>query len=342
MAAEAVPGVGEALRRIDRRALTSALSVWLAVTIAFAFQIEDPWWAAMAAFRTSLRNQTAAESLRRNRLGGTVAGCLAGYIVAAFVVDNHAMALTAAFAIAAIGTYGRFAVTAGHGVLLGAAGALIILNVALFEPTLTIDFVFYRIMETLIAVMVVAIVDRCFLPYNPVHQYPTPVRHTPEELHEFAIMALAAGFTIVIMTIIWLRYDLPQPVQTIVTMMAVINVDVSAAVRKSIQRFAGVLIGGGAGLVVAGLSVESFLLWSAILAAGIAISSAYFTSGRPDQYLGQQIGYGFIMATVTGNGPVSSIMPALDRMIGILFGVVLAYVILRSLYSLLGRTDTDA
>lgn len=333
------PSAGAALRAVDARALTSALSTWLAVVIAMSFQIEDPWWAAMAAFRTSLREQAAAEALRRNRLGGTVAGCLVGYVIAAFLVDNHAMALTASFAIAAIGTYGRFAYTAGHGMLLGAACALLVLNAALFDPSETVDIFFFRILETLVAVVVVGIVDRCFLPHDPHHRHPPPARHTAEELDEFTVLALAAGITIVLMTLIWLALDLPQPVQTIITVLAVMNANVAAQKKKSFERFAGVLIGGGAGLLVVALSIESFVVWSAVLFAGVAVSAAWFTSGRPDYYLGQQAGYGFIMAMVTGNGPVATVLPALDRIIGIGFGVLLAYVVLMSLYALAGRTE---
>lgn len=340
--AGAAPTVGGALRAVDGRALTSAFSTWLAVVIAMAFEIEDPWWAAMAAFRTSLRKQEAAEALRRNRLGGTVVGCLAGYVVVAFLVEDHAMVLMASFAIAAVGTYGRFAYTAGHGILLGAAGALLVLNAALFEPAATIDVFFYRILETLVAVVVVGVVDRCFLRRDPHHHYPPPASHTAHEKREFAILALAAGITNVLMALIWLTYDLPQPVQTIITMLAVMNVSVSAQSKKSIERFAGVLIGGGAGLLIVSLSIESFVVWSVVLFLGIAISAAYFTSGRHDAYLGQQIGYGFIMAMVTGNGPVATILPALDRIIGILFGVILAQVVLMSLMALLGRAEREA
>ena len=340
MAAQgSAPGAGAALRTIDTRAATSALSTWLAVVVAMALEIEDPWWAAMAAFRTSLRDQAAAEALRRNRLGGTVAGCLVGYIIAAFLVDDHAMVLVASFAIAAIGTYGRFAYTAGHGMLLGAACALLVLNAALFDPNETLDVFFFRILETLVAVIVVGIVDRCFLPHDPHHRYPPPARHTAEELDEFTILGLAAGITIVLMALVWLALDLPQPVQTLITVLAVMNANVAAQKKKSFERFAGVLIGGCAGLLVVAMSIESFVVWSAVLLVGVAVSAAWFTSGRSDYYLGQQAGYGFIMAMVTGNGPVATIMPALDRMLGILFGVVLAYVVLMSLYALLGREE---
>ncbi|GAB5373979.1 MAG: hypothetical protein AcusKO_04410 [Acuticoccus sp.] len=333
-------GAGEAMRAVDARALTSALSVWLAVVIAMALQIEDPWWAAFAAFRTSLRTQSAAEALRRNRLAGTVVGCVIGWILAGLVVDDHTVALTATFALAVGGTYGRFAVRSGHGMLLGAASAILILNSALFQPDATVEYFVYRILETLLAVTVVGIVDRCFLPYDPHHHYPPPLHPTEEEKREFAIVACAAGFTVLIVALVFLTYDLPQPVQTLVTVLAVINSDVHAQVKKSMERFKGVFIGGGAGLLIAGLSIENFWLWSAVLFAGIAVSAAYFTSGRKDFYLGQQAGYGFIMAMVTGNGPVAAILPALDRMIGILFGVAIAYLILMSLYALLGRADT--
>lgn len=334
--------VGEALRAIDRRALTSALSVWLAVVIAMALQIEDPWWAAFAAFRCSLRDQAAAESLRRNRLTGTVIGCILGWILAGLVVDDHAVALAAIFAIVVGGTYGRFAVRSGHGMLMGAASAVLILNSALFEPDLTVEFFVYRILETAVAVIVVAIVDRAFLPYDPHHRYPPPLSLSEKEKHEIAIVACAAGFTTVIIAFVFLTYDLPQPVQTLITVLAVINTDVHEQVKKSMERFRGVFIGGGAGLLVAGLSIESFVVWSAVLFLGLALAAAYFTSGRKDFYLGQQAGYGFIMAMITGNGPVSTILPALDRMIGILFGVTVAYIILMSLYALTRHDERHA
>lgn len=325
------------LKAIDRRAITCGLSVWLTVTLAFALQIDNPWWGAMAAFRVSVRNQDVAEYMRRNRFLGTVAGCLFGLLVAGFLVDSRGLALGATFAIAVIGTYKLFTAGPAYGWFLGAITALLIINASTFGTEDLFEFAVARMVETLLAVTVVGVMDRCFLPYSPTHHYKSTPHPTAEQKREFAIVALAVGCTIVVLSLIWVALDLPQPYAVLMTTLAVYSTTVTQQKAKSFYRFGGVFIGGAAALFVAALSTQSFILWSILFLVFVISFSAYANSGRPDSYTGLQCGYAFVVGTVHGAGPIASITPIVDRLVGIVFGIAVAFVILMSIYAVLSK-----
>ncbi|MEM9223078.1 MAG: FUSC family protein [Pseudomonadota bacterium] len=312
---------------MDERALTAAFSVWAAVTVALVLQFEDPWWAAVTALRVSVRDYDAEISLLRNRLFGTVAGAILGLAIAPLIFDNHALAMTVSFAAIAFGTYMRFTSAHAYAWILGSVTCLLVLNGGFFEPDQVVDIAFYRSVEVLTGVLVVYVVDRCLLPREALGAQPKAPVIDDVKRAQIVKSALTTGTMAVILPTIWLMFELPSPFQVILTVVVVLNLNLAATTTRGTQRLLGVLIGGIAGLIVAAFSITSFVVWSIVLFAGIALASGYHNSDRSNSYIGLQAGFGFVMALVTGSGPADSILPAIDRIVGIGFGMTIALVV---------------
>lgn len=69
------------------------------------------------------------------------------------------------------------------------------------------------------------------------------------------------------------------------------------------------------------LPLTAFLPWLAALWIGIWLFAWLQGSPTGASYVGTQAAVVFIMTLVQGNGPPSSIMPGLDRLVGILLGI---------------------
>jgi hypothetical protein len=79
---------------------------------------------------------------------------------------------------------------------------------------------------------------------------------------------------------------------------------------------------------LAGLfSVHSLVIWSLFLAGGIVCLSRLHLGKGAWSYVGTQGGVAFIVALVTGDQPPDSILPVVNRIAGMISGVVILNVI---------------
>lgn len=144
------------------------------------------------------------------------------------------------------------------------------------------------------------------------------------------------------MTLLWTGFDLPSGPQILVTTLAMLHLDFERTLKRGAMRVVGCLLGGGAGLLVSGLSIESFWIWSMFLFVGMTIAAQLYHSQSPYAYAGIQVGFGFIMAMVTGSGPPDSIMPAVDRLVGISIDVAIMAVLYMMVDSVFQRQGREA
>jgi len=71
------------------------------------------------------------------------------------------------------------------------------------------------------------------------------------------------------------------------------------------------------------LGPDSFFIWSIALLSGIFLLTQLHHSASRWAYVGTQGGVAFILALITGSGPPNSILPAVDRIAGMLCGVLI-------------------
>lgn len=312
---------------VDRRSLSAALGVWLATMLALSLHLDDPWWAAISAYRISDPDRQTEFTLGAHRIIGTILGCILGYQLALHTQNVPWAQLFALFIVAAFGTYQRFTSYYTYAWFLGALMPIILIAVAIEDPTQTLDWAYFRTLEVVVGVIAIMLVDGLLAPWRDPAAPPAPGSTALLDQAAITKAALVAGASVVVITLIWTGYDLPSGPQILLTTLAMLSLDFAQTLKKGVMRAVGCLAGGGGGLLMAGLSIESFWLWSILFFIGLMIAARLHHSRGPNAYIGTQAGFGFIVAMVTGSGPPDSILPAVDRLAGISLGVMIMVVL---------------
>lgn len=311
----------------DRRAISGALAVLLATLLAFTLHLDDPWWAAVTAFKLCMRDRDAEFQLAFLRFAGTIGGAIVGVLVASQLTTIPAAQVMAMGAVAGFSTYKFLTTTHAYAWLLGGITAVIILGSAIETSAELLEFAVFRTLEVCTGLVAVLVMDSLVLPWTP--QQPAVPKQALSALDRAAILraAIVAGSVAMLIPVIWMLLQLPSLAQVLVSTFAIINRDFASTFRKGLLRIRGVLVGGGLGLIVIGLTMESFVLWCLLFVLGMTLAVGAESSGQKDSYMGYQAGFGFIVAMVTTNGPPDTIVPILDRILGIGFGIAIASVV---------------
>jgi hypothetical protein len=128
------------------------------------------------------------------------------------------------------------------------------------------------------------------------------------------------------------QLELPNVVQMAVSVAAVMAVparsdgtltDGRMVVAHALHRLIGCFLGGVAGFLLLALPLTQFLPWLIALAAGVWTGTHIQASTRGVGYIGSQATVVYIVTLVQGWGPPSSILPGIDRFVGILCGVII-------------------
>ena len=94
-----------------------------------------------------------------------------------------------------------------------------------------------------------------------------------------------------------------------------------AVAERSLHRFLGCLLGGIAALLCLALQVESFPWWLAMIGGSVWIGMHIQTGRHGVGYVGTQAAFVFIVTLIQGPAPPTSIMPGIDRFVGISGGL---------------------
>jgi uncharacterized membrane protein YccC len=306
----------------------TALACWLAATLAFALHLDNPWWAAISAWVVANPERQALLAKASNRILGTIIGCLASYWVTLWVESRPVLQLLAMFGFAAIGVYGRFRSAQSYAWIIGAVGALAILAMSLETPGQIFHFAVFRACEVICGVIAVTFMEWLLYRKNS----PVAAKITPAKPADKAIaptmdratalrLAMIGGVAVILIPILWSWLNLPSLSQIVVSCLVVLDRDGASTHFRGLQRILGCVAGGAVGLLTIRLGPDSFLIWSVMLIAGIFLFSLIHHGGSRWAYVGTQGGVAFILALVTGLGPPDTILPAIDRIAGMLCGV---------------------
>jgi uncharacterized membrane protein YccC len=306
-----------------RQGLVVALSVLAAVVVAGFAGLQDAWWAAISAWAVANADRAQVFAKATMRAFGTVAGCTLGFLLASAFGEHPLLMVLAMFGIGAIGTRRRFGNTRyGYAWILFAVTALMMLFADLTAPDALYLFALNRGYEILTGVFCAMVAGVLLAPAS---ETSAPAL-TGAASHDFDLdrLSLLGGLLPVAVALIWRELELPAANQIAVSSLVVLDRDLAASHIRGGQRFAGCLVGGLAGLLIAGLGVENVWLWATALGGGLFLFSRIHVGGGPDAYFGTQAGVAFILALVTGLGPPTNVIPAFDRLVGITFGVAIA------------------
>jgi uncharacterized membrane protein YccC len=335
-----------------RAPLKAVLSVLLAVTVATLLRLDDLSWAAFSGYM--VMRGDIAESIPRGlmRTAGTIGGALVGLLLAPMVADTPVLLMLGLFVVSWIGTFQTLTSRYSYAWLFFGLTAGMVMTEALAAPAMVVHFAATRVAEIVVGTGSCLIVASLFAsagaqagtgaPRHPASARPfTGLRdafregwqpeHAPLLAHSTRA-ALAVG----LLPVVWRWFSIEDFSQTAVTSYLVMMVP-AAAVRerrhstiyeRMAHRTLGCLLGGGTAIMC--LSVLSDALLPAMLAlcAGIWIGYHIQSGNEGIGYLGTQFVLGFLITFIQGPGPVASIVPGLERLLGILIGSAMLCVLI--------------
>ncbi len=311
----------------------ATLSVAIATIVALAMHIDDPWWAGVSAFVCSQATRPASISKGVLRIIGTVVGALLALALGSWLAYDPVACALALLLVSFIGLLGFQVSPHAYAWLLGSMTFDLIILTALTAPATAFNSAAYRTIEVVLGVAAAILMALLLAAddegsgaaqapgWRDVLDAPTPVM-----LH-----ALRAGLTVMLIPLVWYWFELPSLAQMAITIAAVMAVPAAPAnspdpgrlmVTRAIHRLIGCLLGGVVSLICLAAPLTEFAPWLATLCAGVWIGSHVQASPRGIGYIGMQATIVFIMTLVQGSGPPDSIWPGVDRLGGIIFGIL--------------------
>ncbi len=321
-----------------RQCLMAALVVPLAITLALLLELDSVWWAGISGFMTVLA--TGSASLNRGfiRVGATTAGVIVAAIVARWLPYDHVLLALFLAVVTFLGTVGMIVSPHGMAWLLGTITVNMVLLAGLDDPLSVPNIAFNRWSEVAVGVAASALVTNLIAPGGV--GKPAPLapgwRRLLDEDWPVALQGVRSAIVVVILLFVWIWLELPEFQQMAITVAAVMAAPGAggtgvegqhAVAERALHRFLGCLVGGVAALGCLALSITTFVPWLAIIAAAMWICMHLQTSRRGVGYLGTQAAMVFIVTLAQGSGPPASLLPGIDRFVGITGGLLVLTVV---------------
>ena len=305
-----------------RAALGTSLGAVGAVLVALTLQLDEPWWAGITA--VSILQGRIAATVRRSveRVAGTVAGALAGYALAP-LVDWHLLFQIGCAMIVTATVYGQERSRSSYAILLAGVTAILVLFGTLANPSASLHLAVYRTLEVMTGIVVGCLVEYAIgsgAGDEPPGAEKPGVFTGPVDADLLAI-AVTGGIAVSLIPDIWETLQLPGFSQTPITAFVIVTANRHEPGLKAFGRILGCLLGGLYGLAVMGAVTDDFVLWLVCLAAGLFVAS-FVLHGKGDaSYVGQQAAIAILLAMVQGTAASTDLLPAVDRLIGIVGGI---------------------
>jgi uncharacterized membrane protein YccC len=320
-----------------RLAFRASLAGVLAIVVAMALHLDNPYWAGITAFGMLQHDAAATLSRSLDRVFGTIAGAALGYLVSATVAD-HLIFSAIAGLIVTFTLYAQARVDHSYAVLLVGVTALLVMFGSLLTPGVALTIAVYRGLEIVVGAIIASVVDIMLAP-DLDHQQQRPLKpgvfSKPVDV-DLLVIAITAGLAIASVPSVWIGLEQPGLGQTPITAFVIMIAIQRDPHWTAATRAAGCIAGGAYGLLCLGIINDSFFLWISLLFLGLYLSGHILHRQGEASYVGHQAGVAVILAMAEGLAPSPDILPAIDRLVGI-FGGILLVALFQLLFSPLVR-----
>jgi uncharacterized membrane protein YccC len=309
-----------------RLAFRTALASVLSILVAMILHLDNPYWAGITAISITLPDISSSIARSIDRCLGTIIGAAVGYFGAHFVADHLVFQFIIASAVA-FGIYGMERTAHGYAVLLGAVTVILVMFGSLEAPDSALKLAVYRSMEIMVGVAVSYCVELALatsVQASPASPKPGTFAGPVDE--RMLAAALTGGIAIASIPQIWEGLQLPGLDQTPITAFVILVAMHREPAWTALNRVIGCLMGGAYGLLCLRLVDDNTVLWLLLLFFGLYIFS-HVKHGNADlSYSGHQAGVATILSMVQGLSPSPDILPAINRLVGMIGGIVVVIV----------------
>ena len=282
-----------------------------------------------------------------------IIGALAALAVLRLFVYQWLPFCLSLFALSCIGSFGFLCSRFGYAWLVGTVTACLVMLMSFDQPHGAFNTAVNRVAEVIIGTVASLIV--CGLTPAPPHAGTAPstglldppplacwrrrygaelARWFPDN-RQVLLHVCRGGLTVMLMPALaeWLAPVSPVTVGITVVMVmsipttAILDPDSPAIIQKAAHRLIGCLLGALAGLACLAFVGSDFLLWIALIPPGIWLCSQIQTGSTGISYIGTQAMFAYLMSMVQGQGPPDSISPGLERLVGVMAGLSILFVV---------------
>ncbi len=265
---------------------------------------------------------------------------LLGLLGVAWLIDDYMPCLALLFCCGMLGILGTYCGRHSYVWLLGSVTASMVVTSSMSEPDLAVHVATYRSMEIIIGSLAALLV--AFGLHDPAAAAPPadpPHAWSDVLTIESPVLAHAArtGLALMLVPMTWNWLELPGVSQMAVSITAVMAVPAlgstasegrSAVLGRALLRVMGCVYGGIAGLALLALSIESLFGWLLLLMPGVWLCAYVNQSRRGVGYVALQANVALIVTMMQGWTPPLSLLPAIERLAGMLGGLALLLLIL--------------
>jgi uncharacterized membrane protein YccC len=334
-------------------AAEAAASVTLAVLAALVFHSDEPWWAGISAFMVTRASPRVAVSRAFMRVAGSIAGATVALVVLRLFVNQSLPLCLSLFALSCTGTFGFASSRNGYAWVVGTVTACLIILMSLDQPQAAFTTAVNRVAEVTIGTIASLVI--CGLSPAPAEAGTAPaaslldppplafwrrrygadlLRWLPNN-RPLVVHACRGGLTVMLMPALadWLAPV--SPVTMGLTVVMVMSVPTTAIVepgnplmiQRAAHRLIGCLLGALAGLACLAFVGSDFLLWLALIPPGIWLCSQIQTGTTGVSYIGTQAMFAYLMSMVQSQSPPDSISPGLERLVGVMAGLSVLFIV---------------
>jgi uncharacterized membrane protein YccC len=108
---------------------------------------------------------------------------------------------------------------------------------------------------------------------------------------------------------------------------AILQSDNHAIIQRGMHRLIGCLLGALVGLACLAFVGDDFLLWLGLIPPGIWLCSQIQTGTTGVSYIGTQAMFSYLMSMLQGQGPPDTIAPGFNRLVGVMGGLSILFVV---------------
>jgi uncharacterized membrane protein YccC len=333
-------------------ATEAAASVTLALLAALALHSDEPWWSAITAFMVTRAAPMEAVSRGMMRVAGSIVGALAALIALRLFVYQSLPFLICLFLLSFIGLFGFVTSRHGYAWLIGAVTACLVMLMSFDQPQSAFNTAVNRVIDVAIGAAASLVVSALspippgggaaatsLLEPPPLafwrRRYGAELRRWLPANRPLLLHACRGGLTVMLLPALaeWIAPVTPvtMGVTAVIVMgiptTAIIHSDSNAIVQRGAHRLIGCLIGALVGLACLAFIADDFLLWIALIPPGIWLCSQIQTGSTGISYIGTQAMFAYLMSMVQGQGPPDTIAPGLNRLVGVMGGLWILFIV---------------
>ncbi|MDK4739715.1 FUSC family protein [Rhizobium sp. CNPSo 3464] len=307
----------------------AALAVGLALVFALLLRLNNPWWAAISAFICVQASHPQSWQRGGLRIVGTLVGAVLSFALVPWAVYDPVATVLLLFATGTLAILGALLSPHGYAWLLGGITAMIVTLGSLDDPTLALSIAFYRAVEIVLGTATALLVTWLLAPAEGEVVAPPPGWHSLLGGNWHVLShAMRTGMAVAAVPLVWRQLELPNLSQMAISIGAVMAVptltgvsekDQSAIAQRMLQRVAGCILGGCFGTMVLFLPIsQSFVPWLLLLMAGTWLAMQIQNGPYGIAGVGSQAAIALILTLVQDTGPADSLLPAMNRIAGMM------------------------